>query len=137
MTVTNDGFGPSDHSSFYNKGVPVLYFTTGVHKEYHTPDDDAKLINFKGLTMVTEYLTSIISEIIESRFEPEYIKSMAPASDTRRSFKVTLGLIPDFTYEKGDGFRVGSVTDGRPAQIAGMKEGDIIINMNSKKINNI
>ena len=137
LTVTNDGFGPSDHSSFYNKGVPVLYFTTGVHKEYHTPDDDAKLINFKGLTMVTEYLTSIISEIIESRFEPEYIKSMATASDTRRSFKVTLGLIPDFTYEKGDGFRVGSVTDGRPAQIAGMKEGDIIINMNSKKINNI
>lgn len=137
LTITNDGFGPSDHSSFYNKGVPVLYFTTGVHKEYHTPEDDAKLINFKGLKMVTEYLTSIISEIIESRFNPEYVKSVAPASDARRSFKVTLGLIPDFTYEKGDGFRVGSVTDGRPAQIAGMKEGDIIINMNSKKINNI
>lgn len=137
MTVTNDGFGPSDHSSFYNKNVPVLYFTTGVHKEYHTPEDDFELINFKGLTMVTEFLTEIISDIKKSNFKPEYIKSEAPATSARRSFKVTLGLIPDFTYEKGDGFRIGAVTDGRAAQNAGLKEGDIIVMMNSKKINNI
>ncbi|MHC1778810.1 MAG: M28 family peptidase [Bacteroidales bacterium] len=137
MTVTNDGFGPSDHSSFYNKGVPVLYFTTGVHKEYHTPADDVELINFKGLTMVTEYLAEIISEIKKSNFKPEYIKSDAPATSARRSFKVTLGLIPDFTYEKGDGFRIGAVTDGRAAQKSGLKEGDIIVMMKSKMINNI
>ncbi len=137
LTVTNDGFGPSDHSSFYNKGVPVLYFTTGVHKEYHTPADDVELINFKGLTMVTEYLAEIISDIKKSNFKPEYIKSEAPATSARRSFKVTLGLIPDFTYEKGDGFRIGAVTGGRAAQKAGLKEGDVIIMMSSRQINNI
>jgi len=137
LTVTNDGFGPSDHSSFYNKGVPVLYFTTGVHKEYHTPNDDVELINLYGLRLVTEYVTTIISDILNTGFTPEYIKSEAPASSARRSFKVTLGLIPDFTYEKGDGFRIGAVTDGRAARNAGLKEGDIIIMMNSKKVNNI
>ncbi len=137
LTVTKDGYGPSDHASFYTKGVPVLYFTTGVHKEYHTPSDDLDLINFAGLKMVTDFISDIVYSISEKGFVPVYQKSEAPVSGARRSFKVTLGVIPDFTYEKGDGFRVGSVTDGRPAQIAGMKEGDIITNMNSKKINNI
>lgn len=137
LTVTKDGYGPSDHASFYTKGVPVLYFTTGVHKEYHTPSDDFDLINFAGLKMVTDFVSDIVYNISDMGFVPVYQKSEAPVSSARRSFKVTLGVIPDFTYEKGDGFRVGSVTDGRPAQIAGMKEGDVIINMNTKKINNI
>lgn len=137
LTVTKDGYGPSDHASFYTKGVPVLYFTTGVHKEYHTPLDDYDLINFDGIRVITDFISDIVHNISETGFVPQYQKSDAPVSSARRSFKVTLGVIPDFTYEKGDGFRVGSVTDGRPAQIAGMKEGDIIINMNEKKINNI
>ncbi|MDP3436816.1 MAG: PDZ domain-containing protein, partial [Bacteroidales bacterium] len=126
-----------DHASFYTKEVPVLYFTTGVHKEYHTPSDDFDLINFAGLKMVTDIISDIVYNISEKGFVPVYQKSEAPVSSARSSFKVTLGVIPDFTYEKGDGFRVGSVSDGRPAQRAGMKEGDIIISMNSKKINNI
>jgi hypothetical protein len=137
LTLTKDGYGPSDHASFYTKGVPVLYFTTGVHKEYHTPFDDIDLIKFDGLKMITDFISDMVFNISKSGFVPVYQKSDAPVSNARRSFKVTLGVIPDFTYEKGDGFRVGSVTDGRPAQKAGMKEGDIIINMNSKKINNI
>jgi len=137
LTVTKDGYGPSDHASFYTKGVPVLYFTTGVHKEYHTPSDDFDLINFDGLKIVTDYISDIIYNISKKGFLPVYQKSDAPVTSSRRSFKVTLGVIPDFTYEKGDGFRVGSVTDGRPAQIAGMKEGDIIVIINSKKVNNI
>jgi S1-C subfamily serine protease len=70
-------------------------------------------------------------------FNPEYRKADPPVTMGRSNFKVTLGLIPDFTYEKGDGFRIGSVTDGKPAQKAGMQAGDIITSMNGKKVSNI
>ncbi|MDP3452534.1 MAG: M28 family peptidase [Bacteroidales bacterium] len=136
MVITQEGYGPSDHASFYTKGVPVLYFTTGVHSQYHTPEDVFELINFDGIKVVTAFVSKLISGVLNSELIPEYQKSEAP-SPSRRSFRVTLGVIPDFTYEKGDGFRVGSVTDGRAAQKAGMLEGDIITEMGSRKINNI
>ncbi|MDZ4058784.1 MAG: M28 family peptidase, partial [Bacteroidales bacterium] len=136
MVITQEGYGPSDHASFYTKGVPVLYFTTGVHSQYHTPEDVFELINFDGIKVVTAFVSKLMSGVLNSELIPEYQKSEAP-SPSRRSFRVTLGVIPDFTYEKGDGFRVGSVTDGRAAQKAGMLEGDIITEMGSRKINNI
>lgn len=137
ITTTLDGYGASDHASFYRKGVPVIYLTTGVHREYHTPDDDIGLINFNGIAKVTDFVTGIITDMLDSEFIPEYIKVDAPSSPGRQSFKVTLGLIPDFTYEKGDGFRIGAVTEGRAASKGGLKEGDIITLMRGKKINNI
>lgn len=136
LTLTNDGFGPSDHSSFYTVGVPVLYLTTGVHKQYHTPDDDIELINFDGIGSISEYVASVIT-IISSSEAPKYIKTESPPTMSRAAFKVTLGVIPDFTYEKGDGFRVGSVSDAKPADKAGMKAGDIIKKMNNKPVLNI
>lgn len=137
LTTTSDGYGASDHASFYRKEVPVLYLTTGVHRQYHTPDDDVDLINFEGLSKVTEFVCSLILNMSDSGFTPSYIKTEAPVSPGRQSFKVTLGVIPDFTYEKGDGFRIGTVTEGRAASKAGLKEGDIITLMKGKKINNI
>lgn len=136
LTLTKDGYGPSDHSSFYTAGAPVLYFTTGVHKQYHTPDDDVELINFEGIGSISEYIASVIS-IISSSEVPKYIKTESPPSMSRTAFKVTLGVIPDFTYEKGDGFRVGSVSDGKPADKAGMKAGDTIKKMNGKPVSNV
>ncbi|GAB1373178.1 hypothetical protein MASR1M46_00580 [Bacteroidales bacterium] len=136
LTLTKDGYGPSDHSSFYTAGAPVLYFTTGVHKQYHTPDDDVELINFEGIGSISEYIASVIS-IISSSEVPKYIKTESPPSMSRTAFKVTFGVIPDFTYEKGDGFRVGSVSDGKPADKAGMKAGDTIKKMNGKPVSNV
>lgn len=136
LTLINDGYGPSDHSSFYTVGVPVLYLTTGVHKQYHTPDDDIELINFDGIGSISEYVASVIT-IISSSEAPKYIKTESPPTMSRAAFKVTLGVIPDFTYEKGDGFRVGSVSDAKPADKAGMKAGDIIKKMNNKPVLNI
>ncbi|MDD3272773.1 MAG: M28 family peptidase [Bacteroidales bacterium] len=136
LSLTQDGYGPSDHSSFYTVGVPVLYFTTGVHREYHTPDDDIEYINFEGIGKISEYIASLISNL-SSIGVPKYIKTEAPPAMSRASFKVTLGVIPDFTYEKGDGFRIGSVSDGKPADKGGMVAGDIIKKMNNKVISNI
>jgi len=137
ITTTADGYGASDHASFYRKEVPVLYLTTGVHREYHTPDDDVDLINFDGLSKISTFVSHLITNISDSGFKPNYLKTEAPTSPGRQSFKVTLGLIPDFTYEKGDGFRIGVVTEGRAASRGGLKEGDIITMMKGKKIGNI
>jgi hypothetical protein len=137
LATTKDGYGPSDHASFYTAGVPVLYFTTGVHKQYHTPFDDVELINFPGLAKVSDFVTAVVKDMATSSVVPEYQKVTAPSTPGRASFKITLGLIPDFTYEKGDGFRVGSVTDGKPAQKGGMMAGDIITSINSKDVLNI
>lgn len=137
LSLTKDGYGPSDHASFYTAGVPVLYFTTGVHKQYHTPYDDIELINFEGMEKISSYIAAILDSMNTEGFNPQYQKVAQPATMGRASFKVTLGVIPDFTYEKGDGFRVGSVTDGKPANKAGMMAGDIITSMNGKKVTNI
>jgi len=137
LSITQDGYGSSDHASFSAVGVPVLYFTTGVHSDYHTPYDDPDKINFFGLKLVTEYISTIASRIAISGIEMKYIRMTPPPTMSRAAFKVTLGLIPDFTYEVGDGFKVGPVTEGKPAHKAGMNAGDIITAINSKKINNI
>lgn len=117
--------------------MPVLYFTTGVHKEYHTPLDDVELINFPGMVSEINFITTIAYSIAQSGEYPKFIKITAPATPARSGFKVTLGLIPDFTYEAGDGFKVGPITDGKPAQMGGMLAGDIITAINSKKVSNI
>jgi len=137
LTITQDGYGPSDHSSFYTTEVPVLYFTTGIHKQYHTPFDDIEFINFPGMVSVTNFITTIAYDIAKSGEILSYRKIGAPSTPARASFKVTLGLIPDFTYEVGDGFKAGPVTDGKPAQMGGMLTGDIITAINSKKVSNI
>ncbi len=137
LSLRESGFGPSDHASFSAKEVPVLYFTTGVHREYHTPGDILDLINFEGIAGISEMTSSIIMGMAESKFVPEYKPTESQTAPARSSFSVTLGIIPDFTYEKGDGFMIGPVSDGRPAHKAGLKEGDIIIRIGDKKINSI
>jgi len=138
LIITKEGMGPSDHSSFYSKKIPVLYFTTGVHKQYHTPADSSSLINFEGLKLVTDYVANVINSINSSSFIPVYnYVEQDPSAHVRTNFKITLGVIPDFTYEKGDGFKIGPVSQGRPAHNAGLEEGDIITKIGDKKINNI
>lgn len=138
LSVTKGGTGASDHSSFYSTGVPVLYFTTGVHQQYHTPDDDIDLINFEGMAKVCDFVYDISSEVAKGSFKPFFTKVAASEDEpVRTSFKVSLGVVPDFTYEAGDGFRIGAVSDGKPASKAGLLSGDIITSMNGKGVKNI
>lgn len=138
LLTTKDGYGPSDQSSFVSMGIPVLYFTTGVHSDYHTPDDDPDKINYSGLKMITDFVASLLRDLSMSGMKMEYVNLPPPPSMmTKKSLKVTLGLIPDFTYDVGDGFKVGPVTEGKPAAMAGLKAGDIITAINSKKVNNV
>ncbi len=126
------GVGPSDHTSFYNTGIPVLFFFTGTHKDYHKPTDDADKINYEGEAAVMNYIYNIV-EKMEKEPKPAYLTTKQSTVGKVR-FKVTLGIMPDYSFQEG-GVRVDGVTDGKPAIKAGIKAGDIIIQLGDNKIN--
>ena len=125
ITLDESGVGPSDHTSFYLKDIPVLFLFTGTHNDYHKPSDDEDKINYIGVTNIVDYAFRIVNEI-SMMDKIEFTKTKVNAGKTRPKYKVTLGIMPDYT-DHGDGLHVDGVTDDRPAQKAGLKEGDIII----------
>lgn len=118
------GIGPSDQTSFYLKNIPVLHFFTGQHSDYHKPSDDESKINYAGEKMLLEYIINI--EIATEKLDKlKFLTTRTPDAGTH-VYKVTMGVMPDYTFE-GKGMRVDGVTDGKPAQKAGVKQGDVII----------
>lgn len=126
LTVKLDsaGIGPSDHTSFYLKNIPVLFFFTGQHSDYHKPSDDVDKINFSGEQQLLEFALQVI-ESLDRQPKLTFQETKSKQEDTPR-FKVTLGIMPDYTWE-GEGVHVDGVTDGRPAAKAGVQKGDIIV----------
>lgn len=131
------GTGPSDHSSFYSAGVPVLYFTTGVHDQYHTPEDQADLINYNGMEMLGNSVAGLLANYIDESQQLTYQESQDPQRQgMRRRMKVTLGIVPDFA-EGIVGLGVAGVRPDGPAYNGGMKKGDIIKSIEGKEVTNI
>ncbi len=120
------GVGPSDHTSFYLKNIPVLFAFTGQHSDYHKPSDDTEKVNFTGEVKVLDLMTQIINELDRV---PKLVfqETKSKETDTPR-FKVTLGIMPDYTYED-KGIKVDGVTEGKPAFKAGVLKGDVIIGL--------
>lgn len=136
LSVKKDsaGIGPSDQTSFYLKNIPVLHFFTGQHSDYHKPGDDAEKINFEGEKKVLELIIKVIEET-----EKLPILAFTPtknSDETKTSFKVTLGIMPDYVFE-GTGVRADGVTDGKPAHKAGLKQGDVIVQLGEIVVNNM
>jgi aminopeptidase YwaD len=138
LTYSPEGFGASDHASFYAENIPVMFFSTGAHSDYHTPSDTPDKINYDGMTEVLDLVGKIALEII-NRDERLTFSEAGPKERTsaRRGFKVTLGIMPDFTSSSNDGLGVGGVTKGGPADIAGMKKGDKITSINGMSVGTI
>lgn len=133
FSIKNDsaGIGPSDQTSFYLKDIPVLHFFTGQHSDYHKPSDDAEKINYNGEAKILSFIAKLINKLDT---EPPLIFQKTKAPDTGKSaFKVTLGIMPDYTFE-GKGVRIDGVTDGKPAANAGLQKGDIIIELGENPI---
>lgn len=128
----SSGIGPSDHTSFYNVGVPVLFFFTGTHRDYHKPSDDADKINYEGEAQIINSLMKVVA-ILNPEPRPKFTATKANAIG-RVSFKVTLGIMPDYSYD-GPGVRVDGVSENRPASEAGLLTGDIITQLGENKIN--
>jgi aminopeptidase YwaD len=136
---STEGYGPSDHASFYMKDIPVLFFFTGVTEEYHTPDDIIDSLNFAGQKVVSDYAYDL-AMAIDTRNEALVYQEAGPKVKTeggRRSLKVTLGIMPDFASVNTKGVRADMVIKDRPAYRAGMQNGDIIVAMEGKPVGDI
>ncbi|MEO8403139.1 MAG: M20/M25/M40 family metallo-hydrolase [Chitinophagaceae bacterium] len=132
--IDSSGSGPSDHTSFYRKDIPVLFFFTGQHKDYHRPTDDADKINYDGELSVIKYITEIIDKLNKDQ-RLAFLKTRETQVSTS-SFKVTLGIMPDYTFE-GSGVRADGVSDGRPAAKAGIQTGDVIVQLGDNVVNSM
>ncbi len=122
----SSGIGPSGHTSFYLKNIPVLFFFTGAHKDYHKATDDADKINFAGAYRVIQYIENILSETNNDQ-KIAFSKTSEPQMETAH-FSVTLGFMPDYSYS-GKGVKVDAIIDGKPAQKIGMEPGDVVTNL--------
>ena len=134
-----DGYGPSDHAAFYSANIPVFYFNTGVHIDYHTPLDDTEFLDFETSALVGDFAADVILAVDKA---PEPLTFKTSGSKKKpgrmgRRLKVTLGIMPDFAGTEKKGLRVDGVTSGRPADRGGMIKGDIIISINGMKVANI
>jgi C-terminal processing protease CtpA/Prc len=128
------GIGPSDHTSFYLKNIPVLFFFTGQHSDYHKPTDDTDKINFPGEKAVLELAAKVVNQLDKTpklKFQETTSKQ-----EKNPSFSVTLGIMPDYTYD-GIGLHVDGVTNGKTGFIAGLQKGDVIVKMGDLDVKNI
>ena len=127
LKTTESGIGPSDQTSFYLKDIPVLHFFTGSHNDYHKPTDDANLINYEGIVDVLDF-SYVLIDSLNSAGKINFTKTKEENNENTPRFKVTLGVIPDYAFAE-KGMRIDGVTDGKPASVAGLKAGDIVIKL--------
>ena len=135
ITTTESGIGPSDQTSFYLSDIPVLHFFTGSHADYHKPSDDEPLINYDGMEMVYAYSMQLIGAL-DGVGKINFTKTKDSNNENTPRFTVTLGIVPDYAYS-GKGMRVDGVSDGKPAQKAGIQAGDIIVKLGVFDVNDM
>jgi hypothetical protein len=129
---SESGIGPSDHTSFYLKNIPVLHFFSGSHSDYHKPSDDAEKINFSGMLAIDEYIYKVI-EAANAKGKLSFTKTKEDKNENTPRFKVTLGVIPDYMFD-GEGMRIDGVSDGKPAAASGLLKGDIVVQLGEHKV---
>jgi len=119
----SSGTGPSDHTSFYRKDIPVLFYFTGLHTDYHKPSDDAEKLNIQGIASTVDHIRNVITT--SKNFTLPFSKTREQQTSTSTRFSVSLGIMPDYSYT-GEGVRVDGVSEGKLAQQIGMQPSDII-----------
>jgi hypothetical protein len=136
IRIDSSGTGPSDHTSFYRKEIPVLFYFTGLHKDYHKPTDDFQLINYSGELQIIKHIVSVV-DAMDKKEKPLFAKTReSQSTSSMRSGSVTMGVMPDYTFS-GAGLRCDGVSEGRPAQKAGIKAGDIILQIGDYSISSM
>jgi hypothetical protein len=137
IATKGDGYGPSDHTSFYLKDVPVLHFFTNTHGDYHKPSDDWDKIDPKGLTAVASIVADVAAAAANSRPRLTLKRGAGeppkPVSGTSGGYGAWLGSVPDFTpVERG--VKLSGVTKGSPADLAGIRAGDIVVGLGAHDV---
>lgn len=139
VTHSPDGYGPSDHASFYSSDIPVFYFTTGVHTDYHTPADDADKLDIQSEQKIGRWVLDLIHRVDLMPHQLTFRESGKKESSGRggRKLKMTLGIMPDFAGTEKKGLRIDGVTKEGPADKGGLHKGDIITGINGLPVGNI
>lgn len=131
LVTSESGVGPSDHTSFYLQDLPVLHFFTGQHEDYHKPSDDAFKINYEGLLKVVRYIDRLVDQL-DSESKLAFTKTKDDSGDSPR-FTVSLGVVPDYLFD-GKGMRIDGVSEDKPAKLAGLEKGDVVVQLGDSTI---
>jgi len=138
LVLQNDSYLPTDASTFFIKGVPILSAFTGQHSEYHTPRDTPDLLNYEGAAQTAKLFGLIAKSLAANEEAPAFVAQAAPENQgTRASLTAYLGTIPDYIQADIKGVLLSGVADAGPAAAAGVKAKDIITELAGKKIDNI
>lgn len=135
MVYKPEGIGPSDHTSFYLKKIPVLHFFSDFHPDYHTPTDDTDKINFDGIGKIVDLTEKLVVETAKLEIRPEFVQVDVPRQNSGGP-RPYFGSVPDFGSNKA-GLELSGVAEGGPADKGGLKAGDVIVEFNKLKIANI
>jgi hypothetical protein len=136
LTLNEDGFGPSDHSSFYGKQIPVLFFWTGTHNDYHKPSDTFEKINYQDQTRILNLVSYIVKHLDGADKRVTYTTAKSDPTPRTGGFRVYLGTIPNYA-DSNDGLLIDGVRDDSPAAKAGLKAGDRIVKIGARDVKNV
>ncbi len=138
LKLSNNSYLPTDATSFYLAGVPVLHAYTGSHKDYHLPSDTSGKINYEGLAKITTLMEGVARQLVRSTKAPDYLKQKKASRDgARRASQVYLGTVPDYVSGGHKGLKLSGVMKGGPAAKAGLAAGDVIVRLADADIENI
>src|SRR4030095_16744222 len=128
--------GPSDHSSFYGKQVPVLFFWTGIHNDYHKPSDTWDKINYNDEAKILSFVARIVRDIDNADKRLTYTTAKSDSAPRTGGFRVYLGTIPNYA-DSSNGMLLDGVRDDSPAAKAGLKAGDKIVKLAGRDVRNV
>lgn len=139
ISGSDDGFGPSDHSSFYTKNIPVLHFFTDIHDDYHRASDDVEKINAGGAARVVNLARGVIEAVANRPAKLTFVRMNPPQQtmSARSGSQVYLGSVPDMAAGDASGLRLSGVRPGSPADVGGLKAGDVIIELGGKAVTDL
>jgi hypothetical protein len=136
LISSDEGLGGSDHTSYYVKNIPVLFFFTGEHSRYHRPTDDVEFLNLTGMAQVGQLAANTIADIAARPMPPDFVRVTSGRPTSRGEISVGLGVVPNFTWE-GEGMAISGTRGGGPADKAGFQAGDVIIRIADTDVKSI
>jgi len=136
LQLQDDGNGPSDFATFYQKDIPVISYFTNLHEDYHKPTDDADKINYEGEEKIARMAFDVIMDLSTEEHRPVFTKVKGDSTKSPMGFRVSLGIIPNYA-DNSEGLKVDGVNPGGAGEKAGLQKGDIIVKMGSRAIKNI
>ncbi|HEU4364228.1 MAG TPA: PDZ domain-containing protein, partial [Candidatus Krumholzibacteria bacterium] len=139
LKLQEDPYLPTDTYAFYPNGVPVIAFFTGSHADYHRPSDDTETLNYDDMERIANFAMNLALDVVAKNEKLAYVK-VAPSSEntgSRANMRIFLGTIPDYSEGEMEGVKLTGVRADGPADKAGLKGGDVIVELAGKAIKNI